>query len=369
MNTNHTLNVLHLLISFKTGGLERFVLDLIDSNNNKFNQSVVCLEHAGELAGQCKVEVISLNMPRGLHVGVAWDLAKIVREKKIDIIQTHNEKAQLYGCLAGLLTKVPVVHTKHGKNNLDWWSITRNNIEARLCRKIVAVSRDAALECVRDEKIPSDKVLTILNGIDTERYFPGDNKYEFKKGLGFSEETLAIGIVARLAQVKDHETLLKACKILFESDQSLKLLVVGDGQLRGSLEQLAQSLGISKQVIFTGMREDIPDLMRAMDIFVLSSVSEGISLTLLEAMACCLPVVATEVGGNPEVLVDGVTGFLVPSQQPELLASKVHTLIIDPELRKQMGEAGRQRVLDCFSLSTTAEKYRDMYFNLVGFPL
>lgn len=369
MNTIHTLKILHLVISFETGGLERFVIDLIAANNNKFDQSVVCLEHPGELAVQCKVEVASLNMPIGLHLSVAWDLARIVREKKIDIIHTHNEKAQLYGGLAGLLSKVPVVHTKHGKNNLDWRSVTRNNIAARLCRKIVAVSRDAALECVRDEKIPADKVLTILNGVDTERYFPGTNKQELKKNLGFGKETLVIGIVARLAQVKDHATLLKACKILFESNHSLKLLVVGDGQLRGNLEQLAQSLGIIKQVDFTGMREDIPNLMRAMDVFVLSSVSEGISLTLLEAMACCLPVVATEVGGNPEVVVDGVTGFLVPSQQPEVLASKLSTLIIDPELRKKMGAAGQQRVLDCFSLSTTAEKYRDMYSNLVGLSL
>jgi glycosyltransferase involved in cell wall biosynthesis len=116
------------------------------------------------------------------------------------------------------------------------------------------------------------------------------------------------------------------------------------------------------------MREDIPDLMRAMDVFVLSSLSEGISLTLLEAMSCCLPVVATEVGGNPEVVVDGVTGFLVPSQQPELLADKLRIMITENGLRQQMGASGRQRVIDCFSLTTTSEKYRAMYFDLLGQP-
>lgn len=358
--------VLHVVISLKTGGLERFVIDLIKANINDFDQCVVCLEMAGELSKLCQADIISLNMLPGLHLGIAWDLAKIIKKKKVDVIHTHNEKAQLYGGLAGLLTNVPVVHTKHGKNDLDWRAIVRNNITARLCCKLVAVSRDAAQECINDEKIPSVKVLTILNGVDTDQYFQSKDRVESKRLLGFGEGTLVVGIVARLAQVKDHATLFKACRILFESDLNFKLMVVGDGPLRGNLEELADTLGICSRVIFTGMREDIAELMQAMDVFVLSSISEGISLTLLEAMACCLPVVATHVGGNPEVVEDGVTGFLVPAQQPELLADKLRILITESELRLKMGVAGRQRIVNFFSLSTTAAKYSDMYFTLLG---
>jgi sugar transferase (PEP-CTERM/EpsH1 system associated) len=364
VHTNRKLTILHLVIGLETGGLERFVIDLVAENQKEFNQFVVCLEQAGKLAVNCGAELILLNMPPGIHVGVVWKIADIVKENHVDIIHTHNEKAQLYGGMAGLLARVPVVHTKHGKNSLDCRTILRNNISARMCRKVVAVSCDAATECTQREMIPSAKVLTILNGVDTERFSPAGDQMNFKKRLGFSEDTLLIGIVARLAPVKDHATLFEACRILNESAYQFRLFVVGDGPLKDQLEAVAYSLGIDKQVIFTGMRDDIPDLMRAMDIFVLSSLSEGISITLLEAMSCCLPIVATEVGGNPEVVVDGLTGFLVPPQHPELLADKLRVLITDQQLRQQMGKVGRQRVVNHFSIKETAEKYRQLYLTL-----
>ncbi len=366
MQSRGRYTVLHLVISLRTGGLERFVIDLIEANKNELNQFVVCLEQAGELAGNCNVEVISLNMPPGLHVGTAWDIAKIVREKRVNIIHTHNEKAQFYGGISGLLTNVPVVHTKHGKNCLDFRTRLRNNLSARLCRKVVAVSQDAAIECTRDENIPLHKVLTILNGVDTERFSPCNNWHEAKKRLGFSDDTLVIGIVARLAPVKDHATLLEACRILTESGRDYKLLIVGDGSLRGQLEERAKAMGISNQVSFMGMREDIPDLMHAMDIFVLSSISEGISLTLLEAMACCLPVVATAVGGNPEVVVDGHTGYLVKDRSPDKLAEKLEVFLSNKQLRNTMGGAGRARVNEYFSLQKCAFEYRSLYSSIMS---
>lgn len=294
-------------------------------------------------------------------MSVSWDIAKIVREKKIDIIHTHNEKAQLYGGIAGLIARVPVVHTKHGKNETNWRTMLRNNTSARLCRKVVGVSRDAALECIQDEKISSSKVLTILNGVDTERFSPCNDKARSKNCLDIDGNVFVIGIVARLARVKDHATLLEACRILVESGHEFRLLVVGDGPLRVQLEERTQFLGISKQVIFTGTREDITDLMRAMDIFCLSSLSEGISLTLLEAMACGLPIVATAVGGNPEVVIGGKTGFLVEPSSPSLLSEKLAALISCEHLRAKMGQAGRERVINHFSLKTCALAYQNLY--------
>ena len=231
---------------------------------------------------------------------------------------------------------------------------------------MVGVSRDAALECIQDEKISSSKVLTILNGVDTERFSPGNDKAGSKIRLGIDGNVFVIGIVARLAQVKDHATLLEACRILVESGHEFRLLVVGDGPLRGQLEERTHFLGISKQVIFTGMREDITDLMRAMDIFCLSSLSEGISLTLLEAMACGLPIVATAVGGNPEVVVGGETGFLVKPGSPESLSERLAVLISNEQLRITMGQAGRDRVINHFSLQTCALAYQNLYISVTG---
>ncbi|MFZ4860146.1 MAG: glycosyltransferase [Desulfuromonadaceae bacterium] len=366
MHLDPKKSILHLVISLDTGGLERFVLDLIAVNNNMFNQIVVCLERTGELAHNSSVKVISLNMQPGLHLGITKEIIKIIRNYNIDILHTHNEKAQFYGGIAGFLASVPVVHTKHGRNSHDIRTLLRNNLTARFCRKVVAVSRDAALECIQVEKIPSSKVQTILNGVDTVHFSPGKSQKEFKTRLGLSEKCLVIGIVARLAPVKDHTTLFNACKILKVSVPDFKLLVVGDGQLRDQLESLAQKLNLNDQIIFTGMREDIPSLMRAMDIFVLSSISEGISLTLLEAMACCLPIVATAVGGNPEVIVAGKTGYLVDVRSPELLAEKLEVLILNKQLRNIMGEAGRSRVVESFSLKACAAEYQRLYSSIMS---
>lgn len=359
------LNILHLVISLETGGLERFVLDLIEANAPHSNQVIVCLEGPGTLAKNCSAEIVALHMPPGMHLSFAWQISKIVQERQVDLIHTHNEKAQFYGGIAGWLAKVPILHTKHGRNNLDWRTVLRNNISSRFCTNIVAVSHDAARECTDDEKIPVNKVTTILNGVDTVRYSPGVDQQAAKARLGIDSQTLVVGIVARLAPVKDHATLLKACKILVESGCQFRLLVVGDGPLRQQLHEFVDVLGIGEQVIFTGMREDIPDLMQAMDVFVLSSVSEGISLTLLEAMACCLPVVATAVGGNPEVVVEGTTGFLAKSGSPEDIAAKLTQVLSTKELRKSMGAAGRSRVLEKFSLNTSAQAYLNLYRTIV----
>lgn len=354
--------ILHVVISLETGGLERFVLDLINATASDVRHIVVCLERKGELAASCAAaEVISLDLRPGLQFGAVSRIAEIVKSNHISLIHTHNEKAQFYGTLAGLKTRVPVVHTKHGKNNLDFRSRIRNYLASLLCARVVAVSRDATLQCVRDERIPATKVLTILNGVDTVTFSPGSDSRFYKAALGIDPEVPVIGIVARLAPVKDHATLLAACQILRESGVNFRLLVVGDGPLKHELEARAESLGISDCVIFTGSRRNIPEFMRAMDVFVLSSVSEGISLTLIEAMSCELPVVATAVGGNPEVVLDGETGFLVPAQNPASMAEKIGLLLENPVLRSQFGLKGRQRAEGEFSLSRAAAQYVDLY--------
>lgn len=357
--------ILHIVISLATGGLEKFVLDLVRANQAQYEHVIVCLEQLGELADTSVADSISLNMPPGLRLSVAFELAKIAHEKKAVVIHTHNEKAQFYGALAGLLTRVPVVHTKHGKNSTDWRSVVRNNMAARFCKKVVAVSNDAAVQCVEDEKIPAGKVMTILNGVDLTRFSRVIEHAEARCQLGIDPSVPVIGIVARLALIKDHANLLAACHLIKAANHSFNLLIVGDGPLRSELEQLTASLGLEGCVIFTGSRSDIPELMQAMDVFVLSSRSEGVSLTLIEAMACEIPIVATAVGGNPEVVKEGETGFLVPAQNPVAFAEKIIHLLADPVLRQQFGIAGRQRAETEFSLSRAADQYVKLYHSIL----
>lgn len=361
---SNNFKVLHIVISLETGGLERFVLDLIDVNNSQLDQIVVCLERKGDLT--TPFETLSIDMPPGLQLSAAVKLARIARDHEVSLIHTHNEKAQFYGALAGLLAWVPVVHTKHGKNSTDWRSILRNNLAARLCKKIVAVSCDAAEQCVKTEMVPVAKVMTILNGVDTMRYSRFIDQVESRRLLGYNPDVPIIGVVARLALVKDHAALLAACRLIKNDAHEFRLLVVGDGPLRGELEALAVSLGLEDEVTFTGSRSDVPELMQAMDVFVLSSRSEGISLTLIEAMACELPIVATSVGGNPEVVMAGETGFLVPSNDPAALAAKIIQLLKSPEMRQKLGIQGRRRAEREFSLSRATAQYANLYHSILN---
>lgn len=359
--------ILHVVISLATGGLERFVLDLVEANKHEYDQHIICLEKAGNLAECSHVEVVELDLPAGLHLAAAWNIAKVVRSKKVNLIHTHNEKAQFYGGLAGLLTTTPVVHTKHGKNSSELSSVVRNYLLAKTCRKIVAVSNDAALECIHLEKIPPKKVLTIINGVNTDRFIPTSNRVPIKKCLSIDEDVPIIGVVARLAAIKDHKTLLMACSLLQIRKLPFILLVVGDGPLRTELSDLVDVLKLNNHVKFLGNRTDVSDLMQILDVFVLSSLSEGISLTIVEAMACAIPVVATAVGGTPEVIIEGQNGYLVPPQDPELLSNRLALLIENPALRKQFGTFGRIRAEDYFSLNRASKEYRNLYNMLLGY--
>jgi sugar transferase (PEP-CTERM/EpsH1 system associated) len=367
LNGGMKKTILHIVISFDTGGLERFVLDLIRLSTKHFDHKVVCLERTGDLLtlGH-RDDTVCLDMKPGLQFKPIAELCSIIKKERADIVHTHNEKALFYGAISGFICGVPVVHTKHGKNQVTMQARLRNHLLARLCKKVIAVSRDAAIQCIEKEYIPSNKVIVILNGVDIETFTKMGEGELCSKMPRINEGVIVLGIVARLAEVKDHATLFQACRILCEREIDFVLMVVGDGPLKDKLEIFTDSLGLSKKILFLGARRDIPDLMNVMDIFALSSISEGISLTLIEAMACRLPIVTTNVGGNPEVVLEGKTGFLVPPQNAEALADKLEILIKKPELRKRMGDAGRDRAVKNFSMQQAVHNYEMCYRNILG---
>lgn len=357
------INVLHIVLGLQIGGLERVVVDLINNCSPEIRSYVVCLEEAGALALSCHAaKVYELHKHPGLSIATVRQLDSLARELKIDLIHTHNPSPHFYGALAGLLAGIPVVHTKHGRNYPDnIRKVVLNRVAGRLTRKIVAVSGDAAAICIGVEKNPPDKVMVIVNGIDTGLYSPAaDGKSQPGNSV------CIIGIVARLSPEKDHHTLLAACKLLRDRQFHFQLVIIGDGPLRSELEQDAGDLGITGQVEFVGMSNDVARQLQRLDVFVLCSTTEGISLTLLEAMATRLPVVASDVGGNPEVVVDGTTGFIVPAKNPELLADRLCMLINDQCLRETMGLAGRKRVEEQFDIRQTVRNYERLYHDVLG---
>jgi len=356
------IKVLHVVIGLQVGGLEKFVLDLVDNYQSDFKPFIVCMEAKGDLGRQnVNIDIIELDKVSGFSLTIIKQLVALTKELKIDIIHTHNPGPHIYGAITGFLTGLPVIHTKHGRNfPTDKKKVWLNRISSFLTDKIVAVSRDAADICQNVEKVSSTKLNVILNGIDTNIFCPTINEHMQE------QQPVRIGIVARLSWEKDHKTLLNACRILVGQNIHFHLEIIGDGPLRNALEEMVKAQSIDRFVSFSGMRHDVAELLRRLDLYVLSSTTEGISLTLLEAMATKLPIVATNVGGNPEVVIDGETGYLVPPQNPEEMAKKLLLLINDKNLRRQMGEKGRERVIANFSIKETAKKYEELYSSVLS---
>lgn len=361
------MNILHIVLALDTGGLERVVLDLMEKSSDQFTQYLCCLNKVGA----CKVELESMAIPYwelanygSRKIRTLLALRKIIIENNIDVIHTHNPSPHFYGCLVGLFCRVPIIHTKHGRNYpKNKFLVLKNYVFSYFTDKIVCVSDDAMSVALDIEKVPARKVQTILNGIDIDKYSNIRSKDSLSL-IDVNREIISIGIVARLSAEKDHATLLHALSLVVKEYSNVKLIIVGDGPLRSELEKLAIDLDVMAYCSFLGNRDDIPQLLSQIDLFVLSSITEGVSLTLLEAMAASLPIVCTDVGGNSEVVEDGVNGIIVPSREPALLAKALLELIRHPERRLQMGKAGFKRVKSVFSIQRTVAEYEKLYFKV-----
>lgn len=360
------MNVLQVVLTLNIGGLERFLMEFVANLPKDIRPTVVCLEKKGALGGKFgDVPVIELNKPKGLHLSFAYQLARIIRCLKIDIIHTHNQAPHFYGSLAGFLTRIPVIHTKHGRNRPeDRGELVLAKISNRLTDFIVPVSDDAADLCVTLQHADRSKIRRIYNGIDLTRFGQRASRKEKLSALGIPEGCVTAGMVARICEDKDHTTLIKALDYIDCGPSNFRLLIIGDGSLREKMQSLVASRGVGEYVVFTGMRDDIPDLLSELDFCILSTNTEGHSITLLEAMAARLPCIATAVGGNPEVIEDGITGFLVPHRNPQALAEKIMFMIHNPESVKAMGEASRKRAEELFAIRQTVKGYVDLYQTL-----
>ncbi|MGH7456446.1 MAG: glycosyltransferase, partial [bacterium] len=211
---------------------------------------------------------------------------------------------------------------------------------------------------------PKERIRVVANGVDLSRFDLSRNGIDYKARLGLPPEALVFGAVGRLVPVKAYPLLLKAGKLVFRGIPQAHLVIVGDGPLRNELLQLARDYNMLDRVHFLGARKDVQEILRALDVYVLCSESEGMSNTILEAMASGRPVVATAVGGNPELVIDGETGLLVRPDHPHRLATAIMKLLREPECRRRLGRCGRQRVEKQFSLDGMVRNYAKVYLEL-----
>lgn len=360
---------MQLVLSLAPGGTERLVIEICRHLAGRVDSFVCCLDEPGAWAEELApldIPVISLSRQPGFHPALALELARVITARRIDVVHCHHYSPYVYGLLATLLhPRVRLVFTEHGRLSNVGVSPKRrlvNPILARWPARLCAVSADLRQHMVA-EGFPARRVEVIYNGIAAgERPRPAE-RHAAREALGLAADALVVGTVGRLDPVKDLPALLRAHAVLLSGHPAARLVIVGDGPERDALRADAQALDIADAVVFTGYRADVRAVMPAFDVYANSSAYEGVSLTILEAMAAGLPVVATRVGGNPEVVIDHETGRLVPGQA-RALAGALMELAGNPAKRHAMGAAGRWRVKRHFSLARMADQYAAAYLGI-----
>lgn len=353
------LRIVHVVSSLKPGGMEQFVLRLAAYQRDQGHAASVLALQGGALEGQAQQQQVPVRVLGGAQraVRVLKGLAHLA-SRRPQVVHAHNPTSMHYALLGKSILGARVVMTYHGSGRMDGRAATArewNRLDA-----VVGVSAGALAQI--DHPLAPDRVSIIRNGVEPAA--PGRTREEVRKELGLHDRCVGV-MVARLDGLKGHDTLLRAL-LLVKETTAVSILVVGDGAKRESLEVLARSLGVSARVHFLGFRADIPDLLGAADFFALPSLSEGLPLSVLEAMSQRLPVIASAVGGIPELVADGVHGLLLPPNNPEVLAQKVELLAADPCLRRLLGEAGYRRVCKEFSFAAMAAQYDTVYQTLLS---
>ena len=372
------IKVMHLLptgLQFK-GGMENGVINLIKGlDPDRYELSVCVLRDSGSVfqryLGNNSVKFFPVAKKKeGFDYSLFLRLARLFRQEKIDILHSHNWGTLFHGVLGAKFAAVPVIiHGEHGKSFSDLDSRHRARDLARriLYRHldvIVTVSQQLRDEIIQTTAIDATKVIAIANGVDSVKFRPEPVTRQKVAQFGINDQDVVLGTVGRIDPIKDYPSLLRGAAPLINCHSNFKVLIVGDSyekQYRQELTDLAKELGIQDRLIITGWREDVPDLLKTIDIFILPSLSEGMSNTILEAMACGKPVVATRVGSNGQLVDNGTTGLLVPPADPETLSQAIMRLALDKELSHQMGEAGRRKVTEEFSLSQMVSKFENLY--------
>ena len=301
-------------------------------------------------------------------------LYRLIRRQRPQIVHTHTTTAGLLGRLAARLAGVPIVlHTFHGHVLRGYFGplqskalVWMERLLARITDRIVTVSEGQRRELAGYGIAPLEKIAVVPLGFELDDLLSCEShRGELRRELGLSDNAKLVGIVARLVPIKNHRLFLRAAKLVAEAVPQARFLVVGDGELREGLEAYARDLGLDGRVIFTGWRRDLSRLYADLDVVALTSINEGTPVSLIEAMAARVPVVATAVGGVPDVVADGETGCLVEAGDAEGLAEAITELLRNPERAKAMGRAGREAVYPRFAAQTLFTNIERLYTELL----
>lgn len=368
---NNRIRILQVVQSLDFGGLERVVINIVSNlDPSRFQCDVLCLRHAGRFASELQGAehmVCSFDLGRGKAFAVPWKLASFIREGGYDIVQTHDTSPLLYTSLAKLFNPhFRHIYTEHSgiyscqpRHRFMTWLALLSVDHA------VMVSENLLSFYKQRFPVTTPEMSVIYNGLDFPAA-PGNARQSVCDELGISEDAVIVGTAVRFYPQKGIRYLVEAIPTILKAYPKTRFLLVGDGVERQMLEQMAEATGIKEYIFFTGFRRDIARLIGAMDVYVLPSLWEGMPLALIEALMAKKAIVATNVGGNTEMIEDGRTGFIVPPQNIALLAERLITLIGSEELRYEFSMNGFKYVSEHFTMLQMVGAYEHLYIRFFG---
>jgi sugar transferase (PEP-CTERM/EpsH1 system associated) len=361
------LRIMHVVHAFSAGGIENGIVNIINRSPEHLSHELCLLSKSGEFIDRLTRPVVvhEMNKRNGNGVRIILQLRELFRKRGVDIIHTRNWSA-FDAVIAACLTARPVlIHGEHGRDISDPnGQVYRRNLTRRLlafrARKFVAVSRDLYRWLKQTVHIPIRKLAFIPNGVDTDRFSPGRDA-ELRRELGIDVDEFVLGIIGRLDPVKNHQGLIRAVNQLQKSGYPVRLVIVGDGPLCNEIRSAAEGLLQAPKPLLVGYRADVQRLYRIFDTFVLNSFAEGMSNTLLEAMASGVPIICTAVGGNVELVTNQETGTLIPAGRDDLLAEAVRRYVDSSGQRSAYAQNARRFAIENFSIRHMIQQYTALY--------
>lgn len=361
-------NILHIIDTTGPGGAETVFIELVKSTCRMECNSLPVIRGKGwiyEKLRKSGVEPILLDTRHSFDGGYLYRLVRIIKKHGINLIQSHLLTSNVYSCLAGMVCGIPVIATFHGSVDIgDRRRLLqlKSRILNRGSRRIVFVSNYLRDFFLSTTKIDAKKAVTIYNGIDTTFFYPKRDA-SFRKELGVTADEVLVGAIGNIRKAKSYDVLLKAAELLARESNKYKFVVVGHGkgELYGEILRLRDRLNLQGSVFFVPFCDDIRRVLNSLDLYVLTSSSEGFSLSTIEAMACGVPVIATKSGGPEEIITDNVNGVLVEPGSPVDTATQIRLLAQDRDLQSRLVRVARESVSSRFTLHSMIERYEGLY--------
>ena len=376
MQTMKKKKICQLVLGLPVGGTEVLACRLGQRLQGEFDFLYVCLDEIGSLGESLQEQgfkVVSLKRQPGIDWRCSLRLSRLIKQERVDAIHAHQYTPFFYSMTARLFGgRVPVLFTEHGRFHPDYPRRKRmifNRFFLRQKDRCIGVGNAVRHALIQNEGIPESRVGVIYNGIDMSPYQNGQrgaDRAQVRADLGLNENEFVVAQVARLDYLKDHLTAVRVIERVARECDRVRLLLVGDGPEREAIEAEIQKRGVSSQVRLLGLRSDVSRILAASDAFLLTSISEGIPLTIIEAMCAGLPVVSTRVGGIPEIVENEVTALLAAAGDDEGLARQLLRMSADPHRCKEMGQNGKLHAFSHFSEDRMHSEYAALYRDMLN---